>query len=414
MRFTLLLLITTVGFLFDNHCLLAQKGTKKEIIGYLPNWTAYKRQKLINPANIDYSKYTILTYSFFSPDKEGKITSCDAYADKFLLGAEPNVVDLAHKNGVKVMVSIGGWTLSKNFSGIAADSLKRKIFAKECVRILEENKFDGIDIDWEWPTSKRVGGRPEDTKNFTLLLKDIRVAIDEYGKAVEQEMLLTAAMGAAAEHFEAINWADICPVLDYINLMTYSYYGTFSKKAFHNSPLYLPKDTLGDCTDRSVHLLLDKYKVPLNKLNVGLSFYGKAMLFPEGKAALASNEHLHLADTTGLFSKSKGSPTYYDMLDIKSNYDQYWDDVSKVPYLISKNKATLICYDDEQSIKIKAQYVNDMNASGVIIWDITSDYVETEPSSGQIKSTPLATVLAETLHHNPKSLKVIPTRKNLK
>lgn len=36
----------------------------KEVVGYYPNWQWYDRAKLVNPASIDYSKYTILNYAF--------------------------------------------------------------------------------------------------------------------------------------------------------------------------------------------------------------------------------------------------------------------------------------------------------------------------------------------------------------
>ena len=98
----------------------ASKG--KQIIGYLPNWAAYRRKRLVNPETINYSKYTIINYSFFYPDENGIVKSCDDYADRFLLRTDSNVVQKVHARGVKVMISMGGWTLSHNFSKIAADS----------------------------------------------------------------------------------------------------------------------------------------------------------------------------------------------------------------------------------------------------------------------------------------------------
>jgi len=74
---------------------------------------------LVEHVSIDYSKYTIINYSFFSPQVDGSIIQTDAWADENLLFGEhdwvnggylPNtsLIDIAHVNGVKVLVSIGG------------------------------------------------------------------------------------------------------------------------------------------------------------------------------------------------------------------------------------------------------------------------------------------------------------------
>ena len=79
---------------------------------------------------------------------------------------------------LKVLLSIGGWG-SGRFSEMAADQKFRKSFAKDCQRIVKEFKLDGIDIDWEYPTSSaaKISSSPQDTENFTLLMRDIRKAI---------------------------------------------------------------------------------------------------------------------------------------------------------------------------------------------------------------------------------------------
>jgi chitinase len=62
--------------------------------------------------------------------------------------------------------------------------------------------FDGIDIDWEYPASPGNDGnvyRPEDTANYTALLKEFRSQLDAYGKQAGRHYLLTAAMPASQQ-----------------------------------------------------------------------------------------------------------------------------------------------------------------------------------------------------------------------
>ena len=53
---------------------------------------------------------------------------------------------------VKVLLSIGGWGAG-NFSEMAADSLKRLKFCQSCLKVCKQYGLDGIDMDWEYPTS---------------------------------------------------------------------------------------------------------------------------------------------------------------------------------------------------------------------------------------------------------------------
>ena len=205
MQYKLFLII--IIFLLSGKNLFAQSPCK-EIVGYYPNWQWYDRNKLVDPQSIDYSKYTIINYCFMAPQTDGTITMTDPWADDNLLNGEidwvnggyianTSLIAIAHNNGVKVLPSIGGWTLSDNFPAIAADPVKRATFAQACVELIDSFHFDGIDLDWEYPGYAPHAGTAQDKANFNLLLQDVRTAIDSFGLTVGKTMLLTAAVGAA-------------------------------------------------------------------------------------------------------------------------------------------------------------------------------------------------------------------------
>eukprot|EP00986_Skeletonema_menzelii_P012857 scaffold7247_cov143-Skeletonema_menzelii.AAC.4 len=56
------------------------------------------------------------------------------------------LIYLSHQAGAEIYPSIGGWTLSGSFPTVAADVDKRRRFAKECVGLIQDYGFDGIDI----------------------------------------------------------------------------------------------------------------------------------------------------------------------------------------------------------------------------------------------------------------------------
>jgi chitinase len=64
---------------------------------------------------------------------------------------EQGIIHLAHAAGAEVYPSLGGWTLSDPFPAMAASAEARANFAENCVKLIQDYDFDGIDIDWEYP-----------------------------------------------------------------------------------------------------------------------------------------------------------------------------------------------------------------------------------------------------------------------
>ncbi len=393
-------LITLIAFSVEY--VIAQTPCK-EIVGYYPNWQWYDRSKLVNPQSIDYSKYTILNYCFMKLETDGTISLTDPWADDNLLNGLPDwqnggylpntsIIELAHNSGVKVLPSIGGWTLSSNFPSVAADSMKRATFAQACVDLIQQYDFDGIDLDWEYPGYIPHSGTPMDKSNFNLLLQAVRTAIDNYGLSVGKTMQLTAAVGASESHMDEIDWPVVEQYLDIINLMSYDFFGAFSSITNHNAPLY--QSAQGDPSfnvDSAVTKLVNQYGVNPNKITVGVAFYGRS--------SKTSGTPNIFVPTTGAvddvtFSDDAGSPLYYNILNKLNLFSQHWDSQAQVPFLTGNNSLqTFVSYDNEQSISEKAQFIVNRNLRGAIIWEITGDYLETFPGSGVISGTPLVNTI---------------------
>ena len=154
--------------------------TQKSLLGYYASWQWYDREKHVNPLTVNYSQLTRINYAFFQPSVDGEIFGTDSWGDPQVLfgpydwSADPSNTDAqsykcswdkpneppncahhkyqegllhqAKQNGVEVYVSIGGWTLSDNFSKMAENGASRVRFARNCARIIREYGFDGIDI----------------------------------------------------------------------------------------------------------------------------------------------------------------------------------------------------------------------------------------------------------------------------
>ncbi len=119
---------------------------------------------------------------------------------------------LKQDHEIYVVLSIGGWTAG-GFSEMASTERRRKLFTKDCKRIVKEFGLDGIDIDWEYPSSSEAGiiSSPADIDNFTLLMRELR-------KALGKEYLLSCATIADGRF---VDFKAIEPYVDLVNIMMY-------------------------------------------------------------------------------------------------------------------------------------------------------------------------------------------------
>jgi chitinase len=353
---------------------------KKEIIGYYPSWKWKTRDNLVTPARIPYKKLTIINYAFFYPLADGTLAGRDPVGDDLYLKGEKDaatggykpgtaLVELAHRKGVKVVLSLGGWEESYNFPEVAVSESKRAHFAHSCVEHIKKYNFDGIDVDWEYPCLVDHKGTPEDKQNYTKLMQITRDSLDAYGKRTGKHYLLTAAFPGTKYGVEqSFEMEQVAAIFDFINVMTYDFNGSWDSLSGHNSPLYAPRnDDPERNVDAAFKLYTETYRMPPSKINLGVPFYGQTY-----------------KECTALFAPHKGqdidhySPQgcfYYDIMRDMGKFTRYWDDKAKVPYLVSKEWNLLISYDDEESVGYKAQYVLDHDARGLIIWEITGDYL---------------------------------------
>lgn len=246
------------------------------------------------------------------------------------------IVDLKkQKPELNVLLSIGGWG-SGRFSEMAANEEFRQAFARDCDRVVKEFGLDGIDIDWEYPTSSMadISSSPDDTENFTLLMRDIRSAIGD-----KKELTLATVASARYIDFKAI-----LPFVDFVNIMAYD----MASAPKHHSALY-PSENSGEITsDQAVTAHL-KAGVPLSKLVMGMPFYGRG---------------------------GNGYPSFQDFNKVgntNEDYTEKWDSVAQVPYLVNKNDTLVFGFENPRSLAIKCQYILDRDLLGGMYWDYSGD-----------------------------------------
>lgn len=333
---------------------------KPAVVAYI-----FKRNDIIQPGEIAAAKLTRINYAFANL-QGGRIVDGYPNDDKNLA----MLVALKQENSsLTVLVSVGGWLWSGNFSDMALTKRNRAIFIASVAEYIEQHQLDGLDIDWEYPGQIGAGNhfRPEDKQNYTLLLKELRHRFDKQEKELRRHLFITIAAGASSEFLSHTQMGKVQKYVDTVNLMAYDYYvPSFDTVTGNHAPLFTnPADPKKISVDRSVREF-EQAGVPATKLVVGVPFYGHVW------GEVDDVDH-------GLFRPGKPVPNAFAQYSnisstmLNNGYARYWDPIASAPYLYSTEKKIFVSYEDPESLALKCKYVLDHKLGGIMFWDYSGD-----------------------------------------
>ncbi|WP_428776712.1 glycosyl hydrolase family 18 protein, partial [Vibrio sp.] len=142
---------------------------------------------------------------------------------------------------VKIIPSVGGWTLSDPLYEIGINPSARSTFVNSMIQYLRDYPiFDGIDIDWEFPGGGGANGSlgtTQDGDGFADLMIALRAALDTLSQETGRTYELTAAVSGGVEKLSKINWERAHVPMDYINVMVYDYAGAWNNELGHQAAL---------------------------------------------------------------------------------------------------------------------------------------------------------------------------------
>ena len=357
-----------------------------EIVGYYAGWKP--------EAIFDARELTVVNYAFGYVGPDGALVLGGGPGEPATLA---RLVAAKRRNpDLRLMISVGGWTRSDRFSDMAADAFRRAAFIRSGIAFLREHRFDGIDIDWEYPGDigngcppERPCERPGDKRNFIALGRELRAALDEAGRADGKRYLVTIAAGADDKFLRdgegGATWLrELAEYLDWINLMSYDFHGSWERVAGLNAPLHRDAtDPIGTNAEASVARLIASGIAP-SKITLGLPFYGKGWagctpgpgndgLYQPcaGLANGSANESFDfsfLADRGYLAQDGQGRYTIAGR-----GFTRHWNSAAAVPYLFDRATGTFITYDDEASIAAKLALVKRLRLRGAMYWELGAD-----------------------------------------
>ena len=358
-----------------------QPAQEKKETNDLKIMAYYVPSSVKGPEHLPLDKLTHIIFSF----TEVIDHRMDFPYDQLALEMQKLVTASEKYPDLKVMVACGGWGGSGGFSDMAANAENRKVFVDSVIEFIKKYNIDGLDLDWEYPGLPGNGNphSPDDKDNFTLLVKELRQAMDNYKPGLE----LTFAAAGWERYFDFIDLAEVMKSANYINMMTYDLTGGGAPVTGHHTNLKgLSLEQVGDTAQVMLERLGYNYQrrsaddiiqyciekgVSPQQIVIGGAFYGK---YWKGVDPM----------NNGLFQKHKGFAGTHSYARLKllqekdPNYQRYWDDQAEAPYIYHQPDSLFITYEDPESLQLKTRYAIDSDLGGIMFWQLSQDTQEYE------------------------------------
>ena len=291
------------------------------VVGYFPSYR--------NPADVPDVKFrmtNVVVYAFFAVNSSGTL---DVVSPTTLAA----VITKARANNAKIFVGIndGSGDGKTNFKNMAASAAGRNNFVKDVMNKVRQYSFDGVDMDWEFPTtSDGTDG------TFSLLMKELSDSLHR-----DARYYLSAAI-TAGKYAGGIRDAirnEIFPYVDIFNVMAYDDFNT-TVPYKHHSDYALAQTCL--------NYWLTTRGMPSSKCVLGLPAYGRPSGITQTNTVLTYKTIL----------SQGGNPQYDSATVTAGGFTNY-----------------TIYYNGQYTVKRKAKLAKDI-AAGVMLWEKWQDAID--------------------------------------
>lgn len=282
-------------------------------------------------------------------------------------------------------LSLGGWNLSTYFSEAARTEESREAFVASCLDLwlrgdMPESDgepqggdgaaagiFDGIDLDWEWPTGDGHEDNvehPDDPANFTLLVAEFRDQLDELSDETGDDYSLSVSLPGSASHAEGFE-GEIFDLVEFATVQGYDFTGPWEEETAHHSNLYTPDfDDDANSADDAVQRYLDLGASP-ETLVMGVPAFGR------GWQGVGDDREGRGQPVDGPVDDHYDGPTMpFDELE-ELDGRRFLDEDAGAYWVYDGDEWWT--YDNPDVIDIKGDYVLEQGLGGLMVWNLDMD-----------------------------------------
>ncbi|MDZ4792757.1 MAG: glycoside hydrolase family 18 protein [Bacteroidota bacterium] len=290
------------------------------VVGYFPSY-----RNIADVPDVKFRMTNVVVYAFYGVNAAGTLSAPAAPAASLAA-----VTTKARNNNAKVFLGIndGSGDGKTNFKNMATTAAGRTNFIKEVMNVVRANNLDGVDMDWEFPTTS-----DGTDVTFTSLMKELSDSLHR-----DARYYLSSAI-TAGKYAGGIRDAirnEIFPYVDFFNIMAYDDFNT-TVPYRHHSDYTLAQTCL--------NYWLTTRGMPAAKAVLGLPAYGRPSGITQSNTVLTYKTIL----------SQGGNPQYDSAIVSAGGFTNY-----------------MIYYNGQYTIKRKAKLAKDI-ANGVMLWEKWQD-----------------------------------------
>ncbi|KAH7910689.1 glycoside hydrolase family 18 protein [Hygrophoropsis aurantiaca] len=349
-------------------------------------------------SNISWDKYTAVSWFATNPGNDPSTLDLANGLEEF--------VTAAHSNA---LMTVGGWDGSMYFSSLVGSSDNRTTFVNTIRDIAFSNGLDGIDIDWEYPGKPGLECNivsPNDSANLLSFLQALRAATPNI--TLSAAVAVTPFADSTGQPMTDVS--QFADVLDYIEIMNYDVWGSFSSTVGPNAPLNDTCASAGQQAGSAVSAVAawTKAGFPSNKIILGVPAYGHSYFVSNANATGSSStdattgsliaypgfnaaqqpagdawNDVSGTDPCGNPQGPTGVYDFWGMIadgflnedgSVASGMASRYDSCSQTPYVYNPQSQIMISYDNATSFAAKGEFVVSNNLAGFAMYETGGDY----------------------------------------
>ncbi|KAK5989970.1 Acidic mammalian chitinase [Cladobotryum mycophilum] len=345
-------------------CATSKDTTAGRQIGYYQAANVYSRLcNRISPSQIVTTGYTHLYFAFASIDPHTfQVTPTESEDVKLY-----TEFTALQGHGLETWIAIGGFDFSDNdtathstWSVMTSTKENRAAFISSTITFMGKYKFQGVDLDWEYPGASDRGGGPKDTQNFVLLVQEMHAAFKgQYGLS-----LTLAPDYWYLRNFDAIAMQ---PYVSWFGFMAYDLHGYWDGSNPNLGPIVRSQTDIRSIANDTAPLWFDG--LDPGKINFGLALYGRGYTLAEpnckalGCPFSGPSKPGQCTDTAGVLS----------LLEIEQVIAEY----NLKPTLLEESMIMQITwldqwigYDNEETFALKKAWANGQCFGGTMYWSV--------------------------------------------
>ncbi|KAG5724966.1 Chitinase A1 [Termitomyces sp. T112] len=361
------------------------------VMAYYPDWVD------IRPEDVPFHLFDWIDFAFALPTNSMGLTwdNPDSAPEKL-----HQLVSRAHSCGTKVKLSVGGWTGSKYFSSAVRTQKARDLFANSIYDVYNEFNLDGIDLDWEYPGRGGADGNeidPDDSSNFLLFLQKLRSVLpaDTCITAAVQTVPFMDAQGEPMKDLKPfaalLNWTMLmnydvwtsspfpgpnAPMYDGCQNSTQPESNAvagvqkWTSAGFSSAQLVLGVPSYGYLSSSSAQGLRQRRRARPNRLRNGAPADVK-LVGEDGQ--IMFRELVKQGALVRIPPTDNTSYSTFATFVGAGGFTRSWDGCSGTPYLHSDSAQQTISYDDNESLRMKAEFAKGTGMGGVNMFNADGD-----------------------------------------